>query len=121
MADFDPSDPFGMNAPAVQSQAPAAVKQRGAAPPPAMLPTTGVNGPSEKAQRMFAASQARAAAEEAAAAAPKAPLEGASASAFESRERTARKSILAGQQGMSGMPAVAFPMTDLVDAQNDKK
>jgi len=80
---------------------------------------------SEKAQRMFAASQAAAAAQAAAEAAAPQSREGASASAFESRERNARFSILQNGQGI-GMPntnggPVAFPMTDLVDAQNDKK
>lgn len=70
---------------------------------------------------MFAASQAAAAAAAAAEAQAPSRREGASASAFESRERNARMSMLQSSQGMPIAGSVAFPMTDLVDAQNDKK
>ena len=71
---------------------------------------------------MFAASQAAAAAAAAAEAQAPARREGASASAFDSRERNARMSMLQSAQGVAApVGSVAFPMTDLVDAQNDKK
>jgi len=79
-----------------------------------------IHSAKDRAARMFAASQHQAELKQQQTLAPPPARHGAEASAFDSRDRAARSSI--SQTSTSGgATGVAFPMTDLVDAANDRK